>query len=360
MAFFKPYKKMNTEPFAPQELKEFDNHRLVTCFADEKTKLRAFVAIHRGGIVHPAFGATRIWPYEDESEALADALRLSRLMSYKSALAGLPYGGAKGVIIAPALSAKKKKELLLSYARRINYFKGGFITGSDVGVSRKDVLLMRKESLAIVGVKVDPTPYTAHGVYRGIEACLEHVYGNADMEKRSFAVQGLGKIGFALLELLSRKSKNIAVSDIDGGRVATAKKRYPGIEVVSPAAIHREPVDVFVPCALSGSLNIKTIPEIRASIVAGGANNQLESEEAGDLLFHLNIVYAPDYVVNAGGLISVVHEYEHKKIHATDIKKRVDQIQKRMASILRESEKKKRATNRIANEMAEKIFNAYE
>ncbi len=337
---------------------EFDNHKLVSFVFDERAGLRGFIAIHRGGVSNPVLGATRFWNYASESDALADALRLSRMMSYKSALAGLKYGGAKAALINGNGSGPRDRAgFFTAYAQRINYLGGKFITGTDVGVTDEDVKVMRKTTPYVIGAGVKPAYYTALGVFFGMGIALKRVFGSERFSGRSFAVQGLGKTGVRIIDLLYRDTQRIAIADVNADRVREAKKRFPKVKVVSPDTVHWEDVDVFVPCALSGSLNAKSVGELKCKIVAGSANNQLAGEHIGSLLHQLGILYAPDYVINAGGLLSVVEELEHESPSEKRILEKVKRIPKMLQTIFDRSKKKNCSTNAVANEMAERIFN---
>ncbi len=343
--------------FPIEQLPEFDDHKMVSFISDSSTGLRGFIAVHRGDLRRPSFGATRFWKYASEGEALRDALRLSRIMSYKLALANLPYGGAKCVLIAPRKNHVEKQSLLKSYAERVNYLSGRFITGTDVGLDDDDLAVMRRHSQYMVGAKGDVVRFTGLGVFYGIQVSLKEVFGGDDTSKFSFAIQGVGKVGEALLRLLYKKSKRIVIADVNKKRVAEAKKEFPQIEVVPPSKICTQEVDVFCPCALGGTLNKKTAPLLRCRIVAGGANNQLENGRAGDMLREQGVLYAPDYAVNAGGLICVVDEYEHSTYSAKRVASRVLQIKKNLQQIFRTAKKTGKAPGRVADEIAEKRFN---
>lgn len=338
-----------------ENIQGFDKHRLVSFFYDEKTNLKGFIAIHRGGLHYPSFGATRIWPYDTEEEALHDALKLSKTMSYKSALAGLKYGGAKAVIISSPTLIKNKNELLEAYAKKVNYFSGHFITGADVGITEKDVQILKKYSPYIVGTRVDPVKFTINGIFQSVQICLREVYGNDKLENRSFALKGLGKVGFGLLEKIGKQASKIYVADIDKNRLKEAINRYNNIEIVEPLEIEKQPVDVFSPNALSNCINGQNINKLRCKIIVGGANCQLENSNMGELLYKLGILYAPDYVVNAGGLISVVDEYEHKDYDEERINFRVNKIKTTLKNIFEISKKKKKATNLVADEISKEI-----
>lgn len=340
-----------------ESLPEFDGHPHVSFLHNEKAGLRGYIAIHRRVGDNPSFGATRLWPYANSIDALRDALRLSRMMSYKTALAGLHYGGAKGVIIGNKISGKRREELLRSYAEEVNRLRGAFITGTDVGITQHDVALMRKESPYFAGIRANATKYTALGICYGLEVCLKELFGTETFHGRSFAIQGVGKIGSSLLRILYGKASTIYFSDTNRKTVAEIRKKFPRAKYVSPSAIHRRKVDVFCPCALSHSVNKKNVSEIKAVAVIGGANNQLESEEIGERLHRRGILYAPDYVVNAGGLISVVDEYEHKNIENNRILEEVKKIKERLQSIIDTSRKEGKSTLAVANRLAEEIVN---
>lgn len=344
-----------------EKLEEFDQHKLIRAIERPGSGLAGFIVIHRENPKMPSFGATRVWKYDTEVDALKDALRLSKLMSYKAALAGLSCGGAKGVIIAPRLFQSRKK-LLHSYAEEVNKLNGRFITGTDVGLQQKDLVVLRDKSEHIVGLHMSATEFTALGILYSMQVALEEIFGSADLHERTFAIQGLGKVGSEILGLLYGGAEKIFVSDIDKKVAAKIKKKFPDIEIVPHDKIFDQKVDVFVPCALSHSLNADSVKRLSANCVravVGGANNQLEHENVGELLMLAGILYAPDYVVNAGGLITVVDEFEHKVHDRERVHAKVLNIKNTLRNIFEESRKQKRPTNIIANEMAEKIFNKY-
>lgn len=350
---------LNQSNFDFEELDEFDEHKLVIFLCSPLGKLRGFIAIHRGGLRLPCFGATRIWKYSSESEALKDALRLSRLMSYKSALAGLKYGGAKAVIFDACPLKDDRDKMVKTYAQYVNFLDGHFITGADVGVSEHDLKIMLGESKFMVGGKSDPVKFTALGVLYGIQVCLKEIFGDPSIFERTFAIQGVGKTGLGLLKLIYGKAKKIYVSDINTKLVKQIVSEFSNIEIVEPSEIFKQKVDVFSPCALSHEVNFKNVSLLNCKIVAGSANNQLEKKEVGELLHKLGILYAPDYVINAGGLITVVDEYENGNTHEKRVKNRVAQIKKTMKAIIEEAKKSHKATNVVADEMAEKIFRKF-
>jgi leucine dehydrogenase len=338
--------------------KGFDNHRMVSFINDPKTNLQGFIAIHRGnGDNIPAFGATRYTSYPSMEAALEDSLRLSKFMSYKAALAGLRYGGAKGVIIAPKGNSVTKKQLLRSYAYKVNMLGGRFITGADVGINQAEVKYMSLTSPHIVGVQIDPVYYTGIGIMAALQVSLKHYFGSQEVKNRTFAIQGVGKIGTTLLEHIYKEARQIIIADPNVRRLKLIKKIYPKIHIVQPQQIYQQQVDVFSPCALGNTLTPKTIANLRCKMILGGANDQLDTKASGEIIHRLGILYAPDYVVNAGGLISVVDEFEHKASNADRTGKRVLNIATTLNKIFTESKKSNKPTNIIAEQMAEKIFN---
>jgi leucine dehydrogenase len=339
-----------------QNLPEYDAHSIVHTCTDTKNMLSGFISIHRGNENRPSFGATRIWHYENPKEALRDAMNLSRAMSYKAAMAGLNYGGAKGVLIAPKSlkSGQKKLRMLKAYADKINILKGGFITGTDVGISRDELLSMSLVTPYLVGIKVDPTEYTAEGIHCSMKELLLHRYGDESFSGKKIAIQGIGKIGSALVALLYGRAKKIIVCDIDQERVRKIRSMYPEVDVASPETIHSLDVDIFSPCSLAHAINKDNFREIKAQLIVGAANNQLANDETGDMLYKRGIFYAPDYVVNAGGLISVVSEYEKKGVSKKYINNEIKKIRKRLRSIINQSKTEDIAPHRIAHTIAEK------
>ena len=340
-----------------ERVPDFDAHHIVSSIHDKKSGLRGFIAIHRFGRKKVAFGATRFVIYDSVLDAMEDATRLSRLMTYKSALAGLSYGGAKGVIMKTKGKSYNKSALFRVYARTVNMFGGHFITGTDAGVSDHDLSVMAKESPYMVGLKGDPAVFAAQGVFSGIHVCLQEVFGSNSLAERTIGIQGLGKLGIKLLELVYPRAKEVFVADVDRTRIRSAMRKFPRIRVINPRDIHRQKIDVFSPCALSNPINRKTITELKAKIVAGGANNQLEDERLGVMLHRLNILYAPDYVINAGGLICVVDEYDHKSHRRSRVERKVAGIATTLKRIFEESQRRNRAPNIVADEMAKRLIN---
>lgn len=341
--------------FPPDKLKNFDNHRQISWVFDNKTGLKAVVCIHRGGLMNPAFGATRIWPYPTLLEAVEDGLKLSRVMSYKSAISGLKYGGAKAVIVKPS-GQVNSSALMRAYCQALKSFQFSFLTGADLGIGAKELKLMSTGNRNVVGLHSDPVKYTALGVYYAIQTTLKHLYGSDGLEGRSFSIQGLGKTGWALLEHLYPSAEKIYISDLDKKLLMRAQKKFPKVTVVSHNEIYQQKVDIFSPCATSNSLNQISIAQLAAQAVVGSANGQLESASVGQKLFRKGILYSPDYVVNAGGLITVVDEYENQDVDVNRIERKVNKIKKSLDEIITKSKRSHKPTNEVADKIAEKII----
>ena len=282
-------------------------HETVTYASDPETGLQAIVAIH-DTTLGPALGGTRMLPYDTEREALRDVLRLSEAMTYKAAAADLDLGGGKAVIVGdPEL---KSPELLAAYGRAVDGLGGRYVTSVDVNTGVPDMEIVAGETDHVVGLADglgDPSPVTAYGVFRGLEATADYELGEP-VSELSVTVQGIGKVGTGLAERLLERGADVTVSDVDAAAVAAFADEY-GVDTVAPEDVYGEPCDVFAPCAIGGVVNDETIPQLDCEIVAGGANNVLESPRHADELRERGIRYAPDYVINAGGLITVYTEY---------------------------------------------------
>ena len=281
------------------ELHPGTEHELVLQAEDERAGYRAIVAIH-SSLLGPACGGTRLWHYDSDAAALADVLRLSRAMSYKAAAAGLPMGGGKAVIIADH-GAASREELFLAHGRFVEHLSGRYITAEDVGTSHEDMAIVRRATRHVAGLR-DPSPYTARGVFRALQAAAKRHWGSDDLRGRTFAVQGCGNIGAALVKLLQEAGARLILADVDEARALRVARD--GIDQVVPAeAITDTVADGFVPCALGGVLDPSTIPRLRCGIVVGAANNQLAEPADADRLAARGILYGPDYIANAGGVI---------------------------------------------------------
>ncbi len=287
---------------------DYRAHEMVSHVQDPASGLRAIVAIH-STVLGPAFGGCRMFPYADDDAALADALRLSRAMTYKAALAGVPFGGGKAVIIGDP-ARDKSDALLAAMARFIDSFGGRYQTADDVGTTVRDMAFMRRFTPHARGqadAAGQPCPATAFGTYHGIRAVAAHRFGRADLAGRTVAIQGLGSVGWRLAGYLAADGARLVVADIGPGIAERAAAAF-GAVAVAPDEILFQDVDILSPNALGAVFDATTIPRLRARAIAGAANNQLARPEHGRMLADRGITYAPDYVVNAGGLIDVAHE----------------------------------------------------
>lgn len=301
----------NTNDSIFSQLEAFGHKKIVFC-NDPDTGLKAIIAIH-DTTLGPALGGTRMWAYKTEGDALRDVLRLSKSMTYKAAITGLNLGGGKAVIIGD--SRKNKSEALMrKFGRFIKNLNGEFITAEDVGTNPKDMEYIRMETQYVTGVPEniggsgDPSPITALGVFMGIKACVKVLYGNDNLTGKSIIVQGIGHVGENLVKLLRDENAKVYASDINEDRVSQVAKKY-GAEAVSNNSIFDINADIYLPCALGATINTQTIGKLNCAIIAGSANNQLEDETVhGQMLLEKGILFAPDYVINAGGLINCYSE----------------------------------------------------
>ena len=334
----------------------FDNHELVHFVHDRRTGLQSIIAVH-STVLGPATGGCRIWNYPSCREALTDVLRLSRGMSFKCAMAGLPVGGGKAVILAD--QSAKTPDMMRAFGRAVQGLGGRYVTAEDVGSSVEDMQYVAEETQFVGGLPRqgqaggDPSPHTARGVYMGIRAAAARLLGSDDLQGLRVLVQGVGHVGFHLCKLLAEAGARISVSDIcreNLCRVSGCLK----VEIVDPDSVYDRAVDVFAPCAMGGVLNSETIPRLRAGIVAGAANNQLSDPDQGQLLKDLGILYAPDYVINAGGIINVW--CERNGLSASKASGRIDAIGSTLASLFDESDRLDRPTSCVADAMARKVI----
>ncbi len=292
---------------------ESTSHEQIVFCQDNATGLKAIIAIHNT-VLGPGLGGTRMWYYEHEKDAVKDALRLSRGMTYKAAVAGLNLGGAKAVIIGDP-KTQKSEALMRKFGRFVNNLNGKYITAEDVGTTTKDMEYVNMETEHVVGLPEsmggggDPSPVTAYGTYMGIKASAKQAYGSDSLAGKKVAVMGIGKVGWHLLEYLHKEGVKLFIADINESILKQAADAF-GATVVSLGEIYSLDVDIFAPCALGGILNDQTLPQLKCSVIAGAANNQLEDETIhGNIIKEKGIVYAPDFVINAGGLINVYSEY---------------------------------------------------
>lgn len=322
--------------------------------------LTAFIAIHDTSL-GPALGGCRMWPYASERDALDDAKRLARGMTYKAAVAGLPLGGGKAVIMADPAN-DKSPALWRGFASLVNRLSGRYITAEDVGTTVEDMAELAQHTPYVAGrpeASGDPSPMTAYGVYRAIRTAVTHKFGESDLKDLGIAVQGLGHVGFNLCRMLHRDGARLTVTDVSKERVVEAVAAF-GATVVAPDAIYDAPVDVFAPCALGGVISEQTVHRLRAGVVAGAANNQLADPTMDLALAQRGILYAPDYVINAGGLISIANDalnpdapYDRAKIAH-----RVGAIGDTLAGIIQTARDTGLPTAAVADRLAESRIQA--
>lgn len=336
-------------------MREFDGHELVVFGHNATAGLHAIVAVHSTAL-GPAAGGCRMWPYPSTEAAVVDVLRLSRGMSYKNAMAGLPFGGGKAVIIGDAAKAKTPK-LFEAFGRFVDSLGGRYITAEDVGTTMADMESVARATSFVSGlgrnpgeVGGDPSPKTALGVYLGIQAAVKFRLGRSDLSGTTVAVQGVGGVGYHLCRMLAADGAHLRIADVRPAAAQRVCDEFKAVEV-PVESILSEDVDVLAPCALGAILNARTVPRLRARIIAGAANNQLADDKDGRALQLAGILYAPDYVINAGGIISVAREFHGGSTEA-QVAAEIYAIPARLTEIFERARRESRATNSVADQMA--------
>ena len=333
----------------------FDNHEQVVFCNDKDTGLKAIISIHNT-VMGPALGGTRMWQYKNESEAINDVLRLSRGMTYKSAITGLNLGGGKAVIIGDA-KTQKTPELMLRFGEFVNSLGGRYITAEDVGMTTADMDLVRTVTPYVTGISEEkggagnPSPITAYGVFMGMKAAAKYAYGNDHLEDKVVYVQGVGNVGEALVESLSNEGAKVFISDINQGRLEEIRDKY-NVKIYEGDNLYAEEMDIYSPCALGATINDETLPQLKAKVIAGAANNQLADENKhGLLLREKGIVYAPDFLINAGGIINVYAELEN--YDRKEIIRKTENIYNTTLEILKNAEANGVTTHQAAFDIAQ-------
>lgn len=332
-----------------------ENYEKVVEIKDDASGLHGFIAVHSTAL-GPSLGGTRILPYPSDAEALEDVLRLSKAMSYKSALVETGLGGGKSVIIADP-KKDKTEALLFSFAEALNRLGGIYIAAEDVGTNTADMAVLSKKTPYVAALATkkssgDPSPFTAYGIYRGMQAVAKSLWGSTDLNGKTIAIQGLGKVGHKLAEFLFWDGANLILSDIDQDKLASFCIEW-GAKAASPEEIFTVPCDIFAPCALGGIINSATIPKLRCKAIAGSTNNQLLDHEDAYRLYDKGILYAPDYVINAGGIINVACEYEPGGYDPKAARQKTSHIFDTLLSIFEKSKKEHKPTSVIADNIAE-------
>jgi leucine dehydrogenase len=337
------------------ENREFNGHEIVTFGNDEPTALRAIIAVHSTAL-GPAAGGCRMWPYASAEEAITDALRLSRGMSFKNAMAGLPFGGGKAVIIGD--SRRKTPQLFEAFGRFVDTLGGLYITAEDVGTTTADMESVAKQTSFVTGLHRrggefggDPAPKTALGVFLGIKAAAKFRWGRTDVAGLRVAVQGVGGVGYHLCRLLAAEGAVLRVADVRSTAAERVRDEL-NATIVPVETVMSEDVDVFAPCALGAILHEHSIGNLRARIVAGAANNQLAKDSDGIALQTAGVLYAPDYVINAGGIISVTREYLGGGSEA-QVAAEIHGISDRLTEIFERARREGRPTNVVADRLAQ-------
>ena len=336
--------------------KKIGEHEQVLFGRHCEASYRGIIAIHSTAL-GPALGGTRLWHYADDEEAVTDVLRLSRGMTYKNALAGLPLGGGKAIIISPGQAFDREK-LFRAHGRFVETLGGRYITAEDVATTTRDMGFVSLETKHVAGLEGrsgNPSPVTAHGVFRAILASAKYRWGTDDVAGRRVALQGCGSVGYHLAKELSQAGARLIVTDVDAGRVETVVRDFKA-ERVAPEEIYKTCADIFAPCALGGVINDQTVPQLKVEIVVGAANNQLLEDRHGEALAERGILYAPDYVANAGGVINVcigVLGWERARAAA-----KVDGIYDTLLNIFRVAETRGIPTSMAADQLAERRLEA--
>jgi leucine dehydrogenase len=336
----------------------YDCHEGVHAFQDEVSGLRGIIAIHSTRL-GPAAGGCRVWNYATEEQALDDALRLSRGMTYKNALAGLKAGGGKAVIMAPPGGCFDRSQLFEAFGRAVESLGGQYITAEDVGSTVQDMEIVASQTCYVAGLPPDgpssaggdPSPWTALGVFLALEAAVRYKLDRS-LEGVRVAVQGLGNVGYHLCQHLHDAGASLIVSDLSEQRLAVARERFQAV-IETIDRIHQTDVDVFAPCAMGSVFDARTIPEMRAKVVCGGANNQLGDGTSGALLRSRDVLYCPDYVVNAGGIINVMAEFAGRD--ASEVREQIEQIPARLLAILLRADHHHMPTNDVADTLAQEM-----
>jgi len=335
------------------DLADFDDHEQVVFCSDNASGLKAIIAVHNTKL-GPAVGGCRMWDYASDEEALVDALRLSRGMTYKNAMAGLKMGGGKSVIIGDAKSIKSEA-LFKAFGEALNRLNGRYLSAEDVNITTSDIAIANTVTPFVTGTEGksgNPAPFTALGTFLGIKACVKHKLKRDDLKGLKVAVQGLGSVGYSLCEYLYKAGAELFVTDINQEALDKAAAELDAT-IVSLDEIYDQDVDIYAPCALGASINDDTIKRLKATIIAGCANNQLAEPRHDQALVDNGVLYAPDYVINAGGIINISFEENYSVESST---KKVEEIYFTLLDVFTKADEKNKPTGIIADEMAREII----
>lgn len=335
---------------------EFDHHEQVVYCSDKTTGLKAIIAVHSTAL-GPACGGCRMWDYAADEDALVDVLRLSRGMTYKNAMAGLPLGGGKAVIIGDAKTIKSDA-LFRKFGDYVHSLSGRYISAEDVNITCHDISIVGQSTPYVAGLEGksgNPGPFTALGTYRGIKAAAKHKFGSDDLRGKTVAVQGLGSVGFYLCEHLHNEGAALIVTDINQAAVDRAVQQF-GATAVGLNDIYAVDADIYAPCALGATINDDTIAQLKVKIIAGCANNQLKEPRHGEMLRQKGILYAPDYVINAGGIINVALEIRPEGYNKDESTAKVLAIYDTLINLFARADAENKPTNVVADLMAQEII----
>ncbi len=341
---------------AAWDLPNFDDHEGVHLFADPESGLRAVIAVHSTKL-GPAAGGVRFWHYANNERAVTDALRLSRGMSYKNAMAGLDLGGGKGVVLAANPGDTISEAQLMAFGRAVESLGGRYVTAEDVGMSEERMKVIAGQTRHVSGLPVasgaaggDPGPFTAHGIYLGVKAAAKRALGADDMRGVHVAIQGVGSVGGGLARLLAKDGARLTLADVDSMKAEALAAMLGAVAMPADAILSVE-ADIVSPNALGAILDETTIAGLKTGVIAGGANNQLATREDGRRLHERGILYAPDYVINAGGIINVGLEYLGRGDEA-EVMARISRIPDRLLQVWDESERTGQPASEVADEIA--------
>jgi leucine dehydrogenase len=344
---------MGENTMALFDLTDFDNHEQVVFCSDKDSGLKAIIAIHNTKL-GPAVGGCRLWDYTNDEDALVDVLRLSKGMTYKNALAGLKMGGGKSVIIGNPKKVKSE-QLFKAFGQALERLNGRYLSAEDVNITTHDIAIVNSVTSFVTGTEGksgNPAPFTALGTFLGIKASVKHKLNKDNLTNITVAVQGLGSVGYQLCHYLNKAGAKLIITDINQVSLKKAAKEFDA-KIVALDEIYDQDIDVYAPCALGATINDSTLRRLKAVIVAGCANNQLAEASHDQALFDQGILYAPDYVINAGGIINISFEDNY------DIKKstqKVEKIYHTLLDIYQQSTRKNIPTGIIADKMAREII----
>ncbi|NRA38265.1 MAG: amino acid dehydrogenase [Planctomycetes bacterium] len=338
-----------------KDLPDYDQHHNVSLITDAQTGLQCFIAIHN---IHrgPAVGGCRLWSYQNQSDALTDALRLSKGMTYKNAMAELPFGGGKSVIMAPDFSRYNRQDLMAAFGRAVESVEGAYCAAQDVGLHADDMNMISSQTKHIFGLAKnsgDPSPFTAYGCFLGLKEAVHHQLKTDSLSGIRVAVQGLGHVGYGLCTHLHNAGAELIVGDLRDDVCKKAQAEF-GATIADAKTIHASDADVFAPCALGACINRQSIDELQVQIIAGAANNQLSHDDLAHNLKEKDILYTPDYVLNAGGIVNIACECGDYDPDVAQIE--VEKIGPRLHEIFKRAQTQNCSTLHVANELAQSKF----